>query len=65
MRQLTFIKPGDFEWWDVASPKIAAETDAIVHPIAAARCDLDFYIATGAVKYPGPLAFGHEMVGPI
>jgi alcohol dehydrogenase len=65
MRQLTFIKPGDFEWWDVASPKIAAETDAIVHPIAVARCDIDYYIATGAVKYPGPFAFGHEMVGEV
>ena len=32
MRQLTFIKPGKFEWHDVAAPKLNADTDAIVRP---------------------------------
>lgn len=65
MRQLTFIKPGEFEWWDVPAPVLAAPTDAIVRPIAVARCDLDLYIATGVIPYPGPFAFGHEMVGEV
>ncbi len=65
MRQLTFIKPGVFEWHDVAAPKLAADTDAIVKPIAVARCDLDLYIASGFVNYPGPFAFGHEAVAEV
>lgn len=65
MQQLTFIKPGTFEWHDVAYPTIQGATDAIVRPLAVARCDLDLYIATGFVPFPGPFAFGHEMVGEV
>lgn len=66
MRQLTFIKPGTFELHDVPAPKLKADTDAIVRPIAVARCDLDLYIATGFTVYPGgPFAFGHESVGEV
>ena len=65
MRQLTFLSPGRFEWRDVGLPIIAADTDAIVRPLAVARCDLDLHIATGRVPFPGPFAFGHEMVGEV
>jgi threonine dehydrogenase-like Zn-dependent dehydrogenase len=65
MQQLTFIKPGTFEWRDVACPVIQSASDAIVRPLAVARCDLDLYIATGFVPFPGPFAFGHEMVGEV
>jgi len=65
MRQLTFLKPGAFEWRDVPAPRLSADTDAFVRPIAVARCDLDLYIATGFVTYPGPFAFGHEAVAEV
>lgn len=66
MRQLTFVKPGTFEWRDVPAPRLAADTDAIVRPIAVARCDLDLYIAAGITVYPGgAFAFGHECVGEV
>lgn len=65
MRQLTFIKPGKFEWHDVPVPTLNADTDAIVRPITVARCDLDLYIASGFVPYPGPFAFGHEAVAEV
>jgi alcohol dehydrogenase len=65
MRHLTFLAPGKFEWRDVAAPTLAADTDAIVAPIAVARCDLDLYIALGVVKYPGSFAFGHETVARV
>ena len=65
MEQLTFIKPGHFEWHDVHMPQVETSTDAIVRPLAVARCDLDLYIATGLVPFPGPFAFGHEMVGEV
>ena len=65
MRQLTFIKPGAFEWHDVAAPALKADTDAIVRPLVVARCDLDLYIATGRAPFKGPFAFGHEAVGVV
>lgn len=65
MRQLTFLAPGKFEWQETPAPKVSADTDAIVAPIAVARCDLDLYIAVGFVNYPGPFAFGHEAIARV
>ena len=65
MRQLTFLKPGAFEWHDVPAPTLRADTDAIVRPLSVARCDLDLYIAQGRAPFAGPFAFGHEAVGVV
>ncbi len=65
MQSLHFLSPGRFEWREVAAPVLAADTDAIVRPLAVARCDLDLYIATGVVPFTGPFAFGHESVGEV
>ena len=60
MQSLHFVAPGAFEWREVPMAILAADTDAIVRPLAVARCDLDLYIAAGVVPLPGPFAFGHE-----
>jgi len=65
MRQLTFIDTGKLEWWDVPTPKIVSSTDAIVRPLAVARCDLDYGMITGSAPLPGPFAFGHECAGEV
>lgn len=65
MRSLTFLEASRFEWRDLPDPVIAAETDAIVRPLAVARCDLDLYIALGHPAFPGPFAFGHETVAEV
>jgi alcohol dehydrogenase len=65
MRQLTFLAPGQLEWRDAPVPVLKADSDAIVRPLAVARCDLDYHIMTGRVPFPGPFAFGHEMVGEV
>jgi threonine dehydrogenase-like Zn-dependent dehydrogenase len=65
MRQLTFLAPGKFEWRDVAAPRISDDRQAIVRPLAVARCDLDLYIAVGAAPFTGPFAFGHEAVAEV
>jgi alcohol dehydrogenase len=65
MRQLTFIRPGTFEWWDVPAPHLTSDTDAIVAPLTIARCDLDLYLAVGHPNYPGPFAFGHETIAEV
>lgn len=65
IQQLTFVKPKQFEWHEVASPKIDSGAMAIVKPLAVTRCDLDLYIANGAFAIPGPFAFGHEIAGEV
>ncbi|MGB7404662.1 MAG: alcohol dehydrogenase catalytic domain-containing protein [Pacificimonas sp.] len=65
MQQLTFIKPGTFEWQEVAVPKLMGAGEALVRPLAVTRCDLDLYIATGVFPMAGPFAFGHEIAGEV
>lgn len=55
MQQLTFIKPGKLEWWDVSEPKLENNSDALVRPIAVARCDLDTGILQGIAPFRGEL----------
>jgi hypothetical protein len=56
MRQLTYVGPRRFEWYEVPARRLTADTDAIVRPLTVARCDLDFYIAQGHPSFPGPFA---------
>jgi threonine dehydrogenase-like Zn-dependent dehydrogenase len=65
MRQLTFIKPGTLEWWDVPEPHIEAPLQALVRPVAVASCDIDAPILRGEVPFSGPFAFGHEFVAEV
>lgn len=65
MRQLTFIKPGVLEWWDVPEPELESPHDALVRPVAVAACDLDVALIRGKTPFPGPFALGHEFVGEI
>jgi threonine dehydrogenase-like Zn-dependent dehydrogenase len=41
MKQLYYLKKRRLEWREVAAPTLQSTTDAMVRPIAAARCDLD------------------------
>ncbi len=65
IQQLTFIKPKQFEWHEVAAPVIANAGEAIVRPLAVTRCDLDLYMASGMYPMEGPFAFGHEIAGEV
>ena len=65
MRQLTFVKPGLLEWWDVPEPRLQSPEEAIVRPLAVARCDLDVAIIAGKAPVAGPFPFGHEFVAEV
>lgn len=41
MKQLTYIKKGKLEWWEVPDPEIQSPDQAIVKPLAVSRCDGD------------------------
>ena len=65
MRALMFRGPMAIAWEDVAAPQLMEPRDALVRPIAVARCDLDPAIALGLYPMPAPFVMGHEMVGEV
>ncbi|MCB1323655.1 MAG: alcohol dehydrogenase catalytic domain-containing protein [Spirochaetales bacterium] len=65
MRQLNFVKKGKLEWHDVPEPKITGPDQALVHPLAVARCDLDLPVLRGQSLFRPPFPVGHEFVGQI
>ena len=65
MRQLTCIGPGKLEWCDVPEPRLASDVEALVRPLAVARCDIDRMLILGGIPQRGPFAVGHECVGEI
>jgi len=60
-----FRGPGDLGWQECAAPRLIDPRDALVRPLAVARCDLDPIIALGLYPITPPFAMGHEMVGEI
>ena len=65
MRALMFRGPMALAWEEVETPKLVEPRDALVRPIAVARCDLDPAIALGLYPMPAPFVMGHEMVGEV
>lgn len=65
MRALVFHGPMDLRWDDVPTPELTEARDALVRPLAVARCDLDPAIASGLYPMPAPFVMGHEMVGEV
>jgi threonine dehydrogenase-like Zn-dependent dehydrogenase len=51
MRSLVFERPGRLGWHDLPTPQVQEPTDALVRPIAVARCDLDAAIVAGAAPF--------------
>ena len=65
MQQLTFIRKGRLEWREVPEPQIEGDLEALVRPLAVARCDLDAAILFGRLPFRGPFALGHEFVAEV
>ncbi len=65
MRALVFRGPMELAWEEVPTPEIVHPRDALVRPLAVARCDLDPAIAIGLYPMPAPFVMGHEMVGEV
>ena len=65
MRALVFRGPMALAWEEVETPQLMEPRDALVRPIAVARCDLDPAIALGLYPMQGPFVMGHEMVGEV
>ena len=58
MRQLTCVAELS-EWHDVPAPAIGGDGEALVRPLAVARCDIDQFLTAGFFPLQGPYAVGH------
>ena len=65
MQNLLFRGVGKLKWEETEEPVIQDDRDALIRPIAVARCDLDAAIATGLYPMKPPFTMGHEMVGEV
>lgn len=65
MRQLTCTAPGKIEWREVPAPELGGDGEALVRPLAVARCDIDRFLTGGVFPSDAPFALGHECVGEI
>jgi alcohol dehydrogenase len=64
LRQLQFVEKEKLEWREAPDPKVDADGEAIVRPVALATCDIDVAFVQG--RFPaGSFAFGHECVGEV
>jgi alcohol dehydrogenase len=65
MQQLTCIDANKLEWREVPAPSIQGDGEALVRPLAVARCDIDRFLTSGLFPLRGPFALGHECVGEV
>jgi alcohol dehydrogenase len=65
MQQLTCTGPGTVQWREVPEPRLAGDGDALVRPLAVARCDIDLPLTSGAFPIREPFALGHECVAEV
>ena len=53
MPALMFLEPGRLAWREVPAPRLQSESDALVRPLAVARCDLDAAVVRGEAPFRG------------
>ncbi|MFN2376076.1 MAG: zinc-binding dehydrogenase [Candidatus Binatia bacterium] len=65
MQQLACIEPGNVGWLPINEPTLLSPVEALVRPLAVARCDIDLFLASGLIPASAPFALGHECVAEI
>jgi len=65
MRQLTCTGPNTIEWRDLPEPRLQGDGEALIRPLAVARCDIDLFLTQGLFPSRGPFALGHECVAEV
>jgi threonine dehydrogenase-like Zn-dependent dehydrogenase len=65
MQQLYYLKKRRLEWREVPEPTLLFTTDAIVRPLAAARCDLDNAFLLHDLAAPTRIASALHLLDPL
>ena len=62
MQQLFCTSPGTLEWREIDAPRLGGDHEALVRPVAVARCEIDPFLTSGLFPSSEPFAVGHEAV---
>jgi threonine dehydrogenase-like Zn-dependent dehydrogenase len=65
MRQLTCTAPGRLDWRDVEISEPVGPGEALIRPVAVARCEIDPMLIRAGPTTPGGFAVGHEAVAEV
>jgi alcohol dehydrogenase len=65
MRELTYLRHGRLEWRDRPDPVLVEETDALVRPFVASRCDGDTLPLHRPVSRPMQLGLRTGLIDPV
>lgn len=65
MRELTYVAKHKVEWREAPDMTLRAASEAIVAPVAATSCDVDYAILAGHGPIPPEFAIGHECVARV
>ncbi len=65
MRVLTAAPGARLRWREAPAPPAPGPDGAVVHPIAAATCDIDCPLVMGVTQLALPLHLGHECVAEV
>ncbi|MDD9965113.1 MAG: alcohol dehydrogenase catalytic domain-containing protein [Myxococcales bacterium] len=65
MKQLMFVGTGKLAWHEVPEPELQAPRDALVRPLAVARCDLDSAFFRRPLGRALQLGLASHMVDPV
>ena len=65
MRQLTCTAPGRLDWRDVEISEPAGPGEALIRPVAVARCEIDPMLITAGPTTAEGFAVGHEAVAEV
>ena len=65
MQQLSCVGPGEVAWREVPDPVLVEPTDALVRPVAVARCEIDPLLVLGGPVSEEGFALGHEAVAEV
>jgi threonine dehydrogenase-like Zn-dependent dehydrogenase len=64
MQHLVFHEAGRVGWESAPDPQLSHGHEALLEPLAVARCDLDLPMAKVGL-FPGPYPVGHEIAGRV
>lgn len=65
MEQLTCTGVREIEWREVPAPRLGGDGEALIRPLAVARCEIDPFLVGGLFPASGPFALGHECVAEV
>src|SRR5262245_57146525 len=65
MQQLVCTQPGTVVWQETPEPGPPGPAEALIPPLAVARCDIDLFLTSGFIPSTSSFALGHECAAEV